>query len=292
VIGGKTITKVTAVSLGINSSGQVGYEATFGDPGQTGVFVDHKFVVTLNAVPSADDFILKDDGLVVLKPGAQGTTPTTPGTPKTKGSTKVAAMSYLSIIIPPALRGGRWSPIAGGGTTIQAQSQSQSAPAQATPQQTQPPSKGAPAQLLHNCVVPKFPYPAEWGIGAALSGPIASGSFEDPVEGRKYKSAFFGELGTPFRVVEFSQDCQPLLVVLGDNSMHGLFEFWTPSGFLFRTKPDGSLDLDNLSANLPVGLLVRTDSPIKISRKGQIAFPVKSSAGDFILLATPVIGSR
>jgi len=286
VVDGKTLTKVIATSLAINNSGQVGFEATFGDPAETGIFTDHKFVVALNGAPSADDFTLTDDGRVVLKPGAAGTAPSAPSTGKAPGPKKVNILAGIAARIPAALTG-RWSPLAGGGVTVTSQSQAAEHP---TPQQTTPLSKGAPAQLLHECATPKFPYPPEFGIGAEMSGPIASHVFEDPQPGRPYNSPFFGEMNTPFRVIQFSQNCTPLSVVLGDNAMRGLFEFWTPAGLLFRTKPDGILDLEEFAGKFHVGLLVRADTPMRISRKGQIAIPVKSNSGDYILLATPVIG--
>lgn len=125
-----------------------------------------------------------------------------------------------------------------------------------------------------------------------MTGPIASHVFEDPVTYRTYQSQFFDTMSSPFRIIQFGSDCRALLIVIGDNTMHGRFEMWTPAGLLAVTNGEGFFEFPGFSWKVTPGPLVRTETPLRINHTGQIAVPVKSGSDSCILLATPTGGSR
>lgn len=290
VIDGKATKTITANSLAINSNGEVGFEAVFGEANQTGIFVERKFAVMLNEAGSADDFTLSADGKVVLKAGKvessnRNPSPTSPTIPK--------RVNWLSVIRlkPPAVLLGRNSPLSSADTAVVLQPQTGTAPQRQPP--NQPQSKPASAPAPHECAaLPKFPYPPEWEVGASMTGPITSHVWEDPVSGRTYDSPFFGRMNSPFRNLQFASDCRPQLIVIGDNAVRR-YELWSPAGLLMHTGPDGFFRFEGFSGKVAPGPLVRSDTPLRINRLGQVALPVKFDAeGWSILLATPTEGSR
>jgi hypothetical protein len=79
VLGGKSIASINATSLSLSASGQVAFEAVYGSPSQTGIFVERKFIEALSVSGSPDDFTLSDDGKVTLKAAvAAAATPAAP----------------------------------------------------------------------------------------------------------------------------------------------------------------------------------------------------------------------
>jgi hypothetical protein len=289
---GKFLTRINATALAINNEGQVAFEAIYGEPGQTGIFIGRKFAMALSTAGADNDFLLSDDGKVVLKAA-------TAAAAKPAAAPRSGATPANNSIIPPGLVALRIprslqkmirrpdSPI--GGIDPNVLLRQQRTPPQQRAQQTPPPqAKSAPATPAHACTLPEFPYPPAWQVGDQMLGPIASHFFDAPAKARSYESHFFGPMGTPFRVIQFSADCKPLLIVIGDNFLKGRFELWTPNGLLAHTKDNGFLAFDGVSGNVLPGALVRTEPPLRINRRGQIAMPVTiEPEGYAILLATP-----
>jgi hypothetical protein len=288
VIDGKPIKSITANSLAIDNSGEVGFEAVYGDASQTGVFVGRKFAVTLNGPGSTDDFILSEDGKVALR--SRGTATTVPASAPASGKLpRWLAIASRIHIVPPAVLRGPNSPL-GGDSTVVVQTQSGTTPP--SPPPTQPKAKAVPGQSERECAaLPTFPYPSEWEVGAPMPGPITSHVWEDPVSGRGYDSPF-GRMNAPFRNLQFASDCRPTLIVIGDNAVRR-YELWSPAGILTFTGPDGLFHFEGFTGKVTPGPLLKTDTPLRINRRGQIALPVRFDAeGWAILLATPAEGSR
>ena len=126
-----------------------------------------------------------------------------------------------------------------------------------------------------------------------MTGPITSGVFDPAVNGRGYYSPFFGQIAAPWRTVQFGANCKPLLVAVGDTANRSHIEFWTPSGPLMFTRPDGSLELNGLVEKALPGNLARADTPIRVNRRGQVLLPVSIGTSGFaILLANPLAGAQ
>jgi hypothetical protein len=288
---GKFLTRINATALAINNEGQVAFEALYGNPGQTGIFIGRKFNIALSTAGADTDFLLSDDGKVVLKTAtAAAAKPATPRSGATTANNSIIPPGVLALRIPRSLQKVLQrpdSPI--GGIDPNVLLRQQRTPPLQRAQQTPPPqAKSAPATPAHACTLPEFPYPPAWQVGDIMLGPIASHFFDAPAKARTYESRFFGPMGTPFRVIQFSSDCKALFIVLGDNFLKGRFELWTPNGLLTHTKDNGFLALDGFSGNVLPGALVRTEPPLRINRHGQIAMSVNiEPEGYAILLATP-----
>ena len=290
---GKYLTRINATALAIDNAGQVAFEAIYGDPSQTGIFVGRKFILALSTAGADNDFLLSDDGKIVLR-AAIAASPGTPASAPRPGATTATNNPIIppgiGLKIPRGLQGillGPNSPIRSADPNILLRPP---VPTQQRPQQIpQPPQvKSTPAPPMRACPAPEFPYPPAWQVGDDMIGPIASHLFEGAAKARTYESRFFGPMGTPFRVIQFSSDCKALLVVIGDGFLKGRFELWTPNGLLTRTKPNGFLALDGFSRNILPAPLVRNEPLLRINRHGQIAMSVSiEPEGYAILLATP-----
>lgn len=280
-IDGKIITRVIGTSLSINAANRVAFEVLFGDPGQTGIFVERKFIVALSQAGSQDDFLLNDDGKVVLRaavavPQVQTPAPaqTAPGWQKSIGLTIPNAVARRIY--------GPNSPVSGVNPNILTQPTAPQKP----PQKQSPQFQSKPVTPPRPCAIPEWPYPPSWRLGDDMIGPIASHTF-DPAKGKTYESRFFGSMGTPVRVIQCSSDGKPLMIVIGDDH-HGEFEIWTPMGLLAHTRTGGFLNLQGISGNIPARDVVKADSPLRINRIGEILMPVVlDPEGSALLLATP-----
>jgi len=287
---GKFLTRINATALAINNEGQVAFEAIYGEPGQTGIFIGRKFSMALSTAGADNDFQLSDDGKIVLKAAtAASAKPTAPRSGATTANNSIIPPG-VAVKIPRSLQKVFQrpdSPIYGIDPNVLLRQQ-RTPPQQRAQQNPQPQAKSAPAAPPRVCPLPEFPYPPAWQVGDQMVGPIASHFFDAPAKARSYESRFFGPMGTPFRVIQFSADCKPLLIVIGDNFLKGRFELWTPNGLLTHTKDNGFLALDGFSGNVLPGPLVRTEPPLRINRHGQIAIPVSLEPDGYaILLATP-----
>jgi hypothetical protein len=226
------------------------------------------------------DFLLTEDGHVVPKAGATATAAPAPQPAKGNGT------GGVRLRVPP-----RWLSVITNNSPIVIPSTVSATPTQPAP--TAPPSQQAlaAAQLARavTCPLPAFPYPAEWEqLGAAVSGPITSHSYDGPPNAKAFESSLIGKLPTPFRTLQFASDCRPLLIAIGDNSRRGQFEIWTPAGLLTHTRADGFLELPGFGKNVLPGSLVRSETSARINRRGVIAFPVVYDTDSYtILLATP-----
>ena len=137
------------------------------------------------------------------------------------------------------------------------------------------------------CKPPEYPYPYEWNIGTAVTGPIASHVSEAPAANHTYDSPFFGRIATPFREVQCSAAGTPLVIVVGDAKQR-LYEIYTGNGLLTHTRTGGYLDLPGITGNVLPGEIIRGDTSIRINREGQILLPVMlDPSGSALLLATP-----
>jgi hypothetical protein len=68
---------------------------------------------------------------------------------------------------------------------------------------------------------------------------------------------------------------------------------WSPKGMVTYTRRDGSLELNGYPGKVAPTQVIEADSPLRVNRKGQIAFPVRlEPEGSAILLATPNGGVR
>jgi hypothetical protein len=280
-IDGRLVTHINATCLAINSVGHVGFEATYGDASQIGIFVEKKFELALSVSGSPNDFVLTDAGKVVLNAAtAPPVTPTAgPGAHTGTTAPNNELQRALGLKVPGALAGilfSKNSPIraANPDVLLQPKPQTPQRP-QPTPQQAQ--AKSALTPPAHACAVPEFPYPAEWVVGAEMNGPIAAHIFDAPARAKVYESRFFGPMGAPFRVIKFSSDCKPLLIVIGDNFLKGRYEIWTPNGLFSRTLADGFLDLKRFAGKALPDQLIRADTPLRINRHGQVPCPSASS---------------
>jgi hypothetical protein len=291
VIDGKPVTRILPAALAINNAGQVAFEASYGNPTQIGIFVNRKFIMALSVSGSPNDFTLTDDGKITLK-DATAAAPTTTAAKNVPWlptglwarlpapiQRKINSNPTVPIYIDPNI------PVQRGGPVYP-----QRAPQ--SPQSAQ--AKSAPTPPAKACALPEFPIPAEWvAIGTDMKGPIASHIFDAPAKARVYESRFFGPMGSPFRVIQFSADCKPLLIVIGDNFLKGRFEMWTPNGLFSRTLPDGGgfLDLNGFAGRVLPDRLVRENTPLKINRHGQVLVPVSFDPDGYaIILGTPVGG--
>jgi hypothetical protein len=142
------------------------------------------------------------------------------------------------------------------------------------------------------CVLPAFPVPQEWQIGAGVSGGIASHVFDASVGNRQYYSPVFGLMSAPLRIVHFAASCQATLVAIVDPTQRGRFELWTPAGMATWTRPDGSLELNGIAERATPVNLIRLDPPLRINSRGQILMPVNTPAGFALLLGTPSGAAR
>jgi hypothetical protein len=141
-------------------------------------------------------------------------------------------------------------------------------------------------------VLPAFPTPQEWQLGAEMVGPIMSRSFDQATKTRSYDSPFLGHMPSPYRNIQFNGECKALTITVGDTSRQGFIEIWTPAGILTWTRPDGFLELSSFDENVAPGSLLRADAPIRINRRGQVLLPMTSASGFAILLATPLAGTH
>jgi hypothetical protein len=296
---GKPISRINGTALNLNSSGQVAFEAVYGNPAQTGIFVDRKFILALSVSGSNNDFSLNDDGSIVLNAAtAAPVTPTpAPGAhPATTNNTEL--QRGVGLKVPRAVAGilyGTNSPIRVVNPDVLLQPKP---PSTMRPPQSPQQAKSFPTPPVKPCAVPEFPIPAEWvAVGTDMKGPIASHIFDAPAKNRIYESRFFGPMGAPFRVIQFSADCKPLLIIVGDNFLKGRFEIWTPNGLFSRTVPEngGFLDLKGFTGRVLPDQLVRSDTPLRINRHGQVLVPVNFEPDGYALLLgtpTPTTGSR
>lgn len=123
-----------------------------------------------------------------------------------------------------------------------------------------------------------------------MKGPLTSSVFDSPIPNRPrpYESTLFGHLPNAFRTVHFATDCSPQVIVIGDTTLRGKYEAWTPQGLLTATQPDGYLQLPGFTGKALPGDLARRDAPFGINQRGQIAMPVSIAPEGFaIVLATP-----
>jgi hypothetical protein len=310
VIDGKTVVRVTGPSLSINSAGQVAFEAlytdaTTPDAPHTGVFLEKHFAFDLGRAAAPGDFTLSDGGIVLSREGlrypplppAQPPASSAPAQPAANASPTAPTIHNPFHLSPKIIaKINKLSPV----TFDPNQSQPQSRPPQAPPQ---PPAPPPPPQLVATppppavqtrpssaCPLPAFPMPAEWQMGADPGGPIVGHAFEAASPGRVYDSPVYGSLKSPIRSVQYAADCRPILIALADAAARGRFELWTPSGLLTFEQPDGSWDFPGFAEKVASGAFARTDTSIRINKRGQVLVPVNLARGSALLLGTPAGG--
>jgi hypothetical protein len=296
--GAKTLLDISGMALAIDDQRHVYYESSFqdGETTRLGIFRDKEFLFVVNGSGAADDFTVTPDGRVVPRAGAitspvptttRSLTPITPRPQQASGVPSIFTNPTLSdqtrrqiakrfgIVLPP-------NPLAQPPQQQQRPQPAAPTPRPATPVQQQPARPAAP------CTLPAFPLPADWIVGGESKGPITSTAFDAPGgKPRAYESPFFGHMGSPFRTILYA-DCVPQVIVVGDATLHGKFEFWTPNGLLTYTRPDGFLELPGFMGRVLPTTLARRDAPVQINRRGQVAFLVSlDPEGYAIILATP-----
>jgi hypothetical protein len=270
---GRILKRILPTSLNINRAGTVGFEATAGNANQIAVFIGNKFGASLAKGGEPNDFILTDDGKVML----QGAT---------------LAASDLTQMANDANRGNLVRSIPGtvlGQIPIRIPGVPRINPATLIGQQSpeKRATQGKPDAAPRPCKAPEYPYPYEWNIGTAVTGPIASHLSEGPATNRTYDSPFFGRIATPFREIQCSAAGTPLVIVIGDAPKR-LYEIYTGNGLLTHTRPGGFLDLPGVMGNVLPGQVIRGDTFLRINRVGQIVMPVTLEPEGFaLLLATP-----
>jgi hypothetical protein len=276
----KPLSRILPTSLSINEGGDVAFEANYGSQRFTGIFAGRKFGVQLSKSGASNDFILNDDGKLVLYAAvAAAPVPTAAATASqtVQRAGGVAALQSLESMI-------RHSPVPLPNPGILF-------PNTNAKKGQQPPKGQAPAS--HTCPVPEWPMPGVWIVGEEMAGPITSHTFEQGTKVKPYDSRFFGHIATPYRLVQFSADCKPLVIVLVDAAHPYYVEMWTPKGLLTHTNSQGLFEFNGYSPKVTSAQLIKGDTPLRINRHGVIAFPVNLEPDGFaILLATPTLGAH
>jgi hypothetical protein len=270
---GRVLKRILPTSLTISRAGVIGFEAVAGNANQIAVFVENKFGAALSKGGEENDFILSDNGQVIL-PGA--TIAASDQTRMANEANRSASLRRIPYSVYDQVRGGvRGIPLPSGSTLSGQPSQEKRA------------VQSKPDPAPHPCKAPGYPYPYEWNIGTAVIGPIASHLSEGPAPSHTYDSPFFGRIATPFREVQCSAAGIPLVIVIGDAQKH-LYEIWTGNGLLTHTRSGSFLDLPGITGNVLPGQIIRGDTSLRINRTGQILMPVTlETEGVALLLATP-----
>jgi hypothetical protein len=274
-VDGKVITRILPVSLQINTAGVPAFEATYGNPGQTGIFAGKDFAIALVTSGTNDDFVLTDDHKILLRRA----TPAPPGF--SKRSLLNGIIARLPVDAQRAINNNPKIPVyIDPNLPMQQAVRSIGQPA-ATAQR-------GPIAPVKACAVPEFPYPFAWGVvHEEVTGIITSHLFEGGQKTKPFNSRFFGQVSAPFRLTQFDPECHPSIIVIGDTADSDRLEAWTPYGPLTFTKADGYLAFEGFSGKVRPTELTRADTPIRANRHAQMLIPVNVDNGFAILLASP-----
>lgn len=275
------LTRILANSLSINSGGTVAFEAVIGGAvTHTAIFVERHYKTGLTKSGASNDFSLEDNGEVALKAA-------------------VAAPEAAS----PYARGTQTARATGVNTTLQ-QLESIYArrfpvaipnPVGAIPNPTPPrPTAREAIGAVVPCRVPtEFPYPASWGFGDVMSGPITGHVFDSPARPRPYDSPRLGHIVSAVRSIHCGGDSRPLLIAIADSSKPGSWELSSPKGVVAFAH-DGFLKINGFDDDLSATNVIGGDSPIRVNRRGDIVMPVAflTKPGFVILFAASLAGPQ
>lgn len=298
-IDGKRLLRIAPAVLAIANSGHVAYEALYTEGGsgtpRAGVFVERAFAMAFQPYASGDatDFELRDDDKVLMKNLPPPPVKRSWGVTTILRSMERDEYTLLRVYLPRKDWQEAWGWSRVGNDIERGVLSRPPAPAQKPDKTGDDPSAAAqlPTQTKSTCKSGVFPLPHEWKMGADISGPVASHVYEDAPKGTVYDSRIYGRLASPFRTIQYSADCRPLIVTIGDDAAEGRYELHTPAGLLTYKTADGSYAFPGIAAKVIGGPFTRSDVHLRVTRTGQIILPVTLDSGGFaLLLATPVSG--
>jgi hypothetical protein len=143
---------------------------------------------------------------------------------------------------------------------------------------------------LKPCALPAFPVPEHWSAGTD----IVSHRFEPPVKGRTYRPPLsYGNdaYSAPFRMVYFGADCLPVMVAVGDahhGSEYAALGVYTAGRVVELIGPDGQRTFNSApEEDLPTNAFFKSDTPVRINRRGEILVPTGPWEANTLWLGTP-----
>jgi len=290
-VDGKILVRIATAVVAINNVGQVAYEALYTDSPHGklhgGIFVDNHFSTEFepSATGAASEFLIADDGMVRLRDGIMG--------PKGKKPWATNGLYQTAHRLERTLLGkiaphGIYSEIYGESVDV-----ADTVAWDKVTQQPQPKrSQAAPPKEARSCPAPAFPFPGEWALGADNGGPVAAHLFEQGSASRSYESPFYGHITAPFRQIQFSKECRPLVVAIGDTSTQQRFEIHAPTGLLTYRKPDGAFAFPGFFQKVTSPSFLQSDASWQINRQGHIVLRVTTDGGFAVLLARPLTADK